>query len=108
MEVTWSSRDLTEGAPVRPRQPVLGRSRDPCPAGHLHLINTGGLKRVIIDVVDPESIKRERSRALDMTLERDIIAEVIVALEGMTMIDNTIAVVMNIDNLRRKITLRAN
>lgn len=43
-----------------------------------------------------------------MTLERDIIAEVTVALEGMTMIDNTIAVVMNIDNLRRKITLRAN
>lgn len=43
-----------------------------------------------------------------MTLERDIIAEVTVALADTTMIDNTIAVVMKIDNLRRKITLRAN
>lgn len=110
-EVTYkTSQERTEGAPARPRQPALGRSRDQCPAGHLHLINIGGLKRVVIvDVVDHESTtKKERSPVLDMTHERDIIAEVIVDLADMRMIDNSIAVVMNIDNRRRKITLKAN
>lgn len=115
MEVTHkiANQELTEDAPARPHQPALVKSKDHSnPAVHLHLIEIeiGGLKKVVIvDEADPESItKKEKSPVLDTIHEREIIAEMMVALADMRMIDNNIAVVMNIDNRRRNLILKAN